>query len=118
MATIGKVVILFSTVLLCNTILVAQIITRGPYLNAVSEHSAVIRWKTDKPIKGKVTWWIDGKSSPGGVTEKRKTKVKGREVHKKKEKPHQKKTIQKCSHPLYSFAELYCCLLELGPGRV
>jgi len=50
-------------------------------------------------------------------TEK-KTKVKGREVHKKKGKAAPEKTIQKCSHPLYSFAELYCCLLELGPGRV
>jgi len=46
-----------------------------------------------------------------------------------KKKPHQtkkserkeekkKSKIQKCLHPLYRFAELFGCLLELGPGQV
>jgi len=48
----------------------------------------------------------------------KKNKSKRQRGAQKKGKAAPEKTIQKCSHPLYSFAELYCCLLELGPGRV
>ena len=36
----------------------------------------------------------------------------------RKEEEKKKSKIQKCLHPLYPFAELYGCLLELGPGQV
>ena len=36
----------------------------------------------------------------------------------RKEEEKKKSKIQKCLHPLYRFAELFGCLLELGPGQV
>jgi hypothetical protein len=74
MITGVRVLILFLIVLVCSNILDAQVITRGPYLNAVTGKSVVIRWKTDKAIRAKVTWWMEGKVMPAGVAEKRKTK--------------------------------------------
>lgn len=39
----------------------AQKIIRGPYLNIVTAESAVIRWRTDSPVYGKLIWGREGK---------------------------------------------------------
>ena len=49
--------------------------------------------------------------------EVKKKKKNKRAAPKKKEKKESEK-IQKCLHPLSPHVELYCYLLELGPGRV
>jgi len=48
----------------------AQRITRGPYLNAVTDRSAVIRWRTDKAVKGLLVWSAEGMRFDKKIKEK------------------------------------------------
>jgi 3',5'-cyclic AMP phosphodiesterase CpdA len=40
---------------------VSQQVVREPYLNALSQRSVVIRWRTDSSVVGQVTWEREGK---------------------------------------------------------
>ena len=62
-----------------------------------------------------------GKEKSNGAKKKHRSEEKAAPDKKKvkeKKKKKKKSKIQKCLHPFYPFAELYGCLLELGPGQV
>ncbi|MBL7696978.1 MAG: metallophosphoesterase family protein [Chitinophagaceae bacterium] len=68
-------IVLLSIISVCSNLLVAQVIKRGPYLNAVTGQSAIVRWKTGGAIKAKVTWWREGEVTSSSTVEKRKAKT-------------------------------------------
>jgi len=61
------------------------------------------------------------KEKKTATVQKKNTEVKKKphQTKKSERKEEKKKSkIQKCLHPLYPFAELYGCLLELDSGQV